>query len=145
MNICCRQTLPLGNNTDTLLAETYNISCVSWTFVLDKCCYKVTILTHCWLKNTTYPVYHEHLLSTNAAIKLEYWHTVGWNIHVRNCHKNLYTFVSCVMWLVPCLFLSCLMTKPTKWLCAQRRLRSAWASTQSDQSLHCPHEESLGP
>ena len=27
------------------------------------------------------------------------------------------------------------MTKPTKWLCAQRRLRSAWASTQSDQSF----------
>ena len=30
-------------------------------------------------------------------------------------------------------------------MCAQRRLRSAWASAQSDQSLHCPHEESLGP
>ena len=30
--------------------------------------------------------------------------------------------------------MSCLTTKPTKWLCAQRRLRSAWASTQSDQS-----------
>ena len=29
--------------------------------------------------------------------------------------------------------------------CAQRRLRSAWASTQSDQSLRCPHEETLGP
>ena len=29
------------------------------------------------------------------------------------------------------------MTKPTKWLCAQRRLRSAWASAQSDQSLCC--------
>ena len=27
------------------------------------------------------------------------------------------------------------------WLCAQRRLRSAWASAQSDQSLRCPHEE----
>ena len=27
------------------------------------------------------------------------------------------------------------MTKPTKWLCAQRRLRSAWASAQSNQSL----------
>ena len=27
------------------------------------------------------------------------------------------------------------ITKPTKWLCAQRRLRSAWTSTQSDQSL----------
>ena len=37
------------------------------------------------------------------------------------------------------------MTKPTKLLCAQRRLRSAWASAQSDQSLRCPHEESLGP
>ena len=37
------------------------------------------------------------------------------------------------------------MTKPTKWLCAQQRLRSAWASAESDQSLHCPHEETLGP
>ena len=30
--------------------------------------------------------------------------------------------------------ISHLMTKPTKWLCAKRRLRSAWASAQSDQS-----------
>ena len=37
------------------------------------------------------------------------------------------------------------MTKPTKWQCAQRILRSAWASAQSDLSLRCPHEESLGP
>ena len=35
------------------------------------------------------------------------------------------------------------MSKPTKWVCAQRRLRSAWASAQSDQSLRCPHEETL--
>ena len=28
-------------------------------------------------------------------------------------------------------------------MCAQRRLRSAWASAQSDQSFRCPHEESL--
>ena len=33
--------------------------------------------------------------------------------------------------------------KPTIWLCAQRRLRSAWASAQSDQSLRCQHEERL--
>ena len=26
------------------------------------------------------------------------------------------------------------MTKPTKWVCAQRRLKSVWASAQSDQS-----------
>ena len=37
------------------------------------------------------------------------------------------------------------MTKPTKWLCTQRRLRSAWASAQSYQSICCLHEESLGP
>ena len=37
------------------------------------------------------------------------------------------------------------MTKPTNWVCARRRLRSAWASAQSDQILRCPHEESLGP
>ena len=30
------------------------------------------------------------------------------------------------------------MTKPTKRLCAQRRLRSAWASAQSDQNLCWP-------
>ena len=30
-------------------------------------------------------------------------------------------------------------------LCAQRRLRSAWASAQSDWSLRCPQEERLGP
>ena len=37
------------------------------------------------------------------------------------------------------------MTKPTKWLCAQRRLRSAWAFAQSDQHLRSQHEESLDP
>ena len=31
------------------------------------------------------------------------------------------------------------MTKPTQWVCAQRRLWSAWTSAQSDQSLLCPH------
>ena len=30
-------------------------------------------------------------------------------------------------------------------LCAQQRLRSDWASAKSDQSLRCPHEETLGP
>ena len=33
--------------------------------------------------------------------------------------------------------LSCLLTKPTKWLCAQQRLRSAWASAESEQSSLC--------
>ena len=33
--------------------------------------------------------------------------------------------------------LSHLMTQPRKWLCAQRRLGSAWASAQSDQSSLC--------
>ena len=29
------------------------------------------------------------------------------------------------------------MSKPTKWVCTQRRLTSAWASAQSDQSSQC--------
>ena len=29
------------------------------------------------------------------------------------------------------------MTKRTKWVCIQRRLRSEWAPAQSDQSLRC--------
>ena len=33
--------------------------------------------------------------------------------------------------------MSRLVTKPTKWVCAQRKLRSAWASAQFDQSLRC--------
>ena len=41
-------------------------------------------------------------------------------------------------------YLSSSMTKPTNDLCGQQRLRSAWASHQSDQSLHCPHEETMG-
>ena len=39
--------------------------------------------------------------------------------------------------------LSHLMTKPTKRPVRPRNLRSAWASAQSDQSLRCPHEETL--
>ena len=35
--------------------------------------------------------------------------------------------------------------KKQNGMCAQRRLRSAWASAQSDHSLRCPHEESSGP
>ena len=40
-----------------------------------------------------------------------------------------YTLATTVLWL------SRLVTKPAKWQCAQRRLRSAWASAQSDQRL----------
>ena len=38
-----------------------------------------------------------------------------------------------------------LMTNEQNGMCAQRRLRSAWAFAQSDQSLRFPHEETLGP
>ena len=34
---------------------------------------------------------------------------------------------------------------PQNDFCAQRRLRSAWTSAQSDQSLRCLHEDTLGP
>ena len=64
-----------------------------------------------------------------------------------NIHGYIvYMFVYiCILDIWVQLYMSRDMTKPTKWLCAQRRLRSAWASAQSDQSLRCPHEEALGP
>ena len=42
--------------------------------------------------------------------------------------------------------MSRLMTKPTKWpMRPAKTKRSAWVFTQSDQSLHCPHQGTLGP
>ena len=64
------------------------------------------------------------------------------NIHGYIFYMFVYT---CILDIWVQVYMTCDMTKQTKWLCAQRRLRSAWASAQSDQSLHCPHEEALGP
>ena len=43
------------------------------------------------------------------------------------------------VWSVFAIHMSRDMTEPTKWVCTQRRLRSAWA--QSDQSLRYWHEK----
>ena len=64
------------------------------------------------------------------------------NIHGYIVYMFVYT---CILDIWVQVYVSRDMTKPTKWLCAQRRLRSAWASAQSDQSLRCPYEEALGP
>ena len=64
------------------------------------------------------------------------------NIHGYIFYMFVYT---CILDIRVRVYMTRDMTKPTKWLCAQRRLRSAWASAQSDQSLQCPHEEALGP
>ena len=58
------------------------------------------------------------------------------------CHKFLtsshhFTFRSVFELAIKTKYLSHLMTKPTKWLCPQQRLRSAWTSAQPDQSLCC--------
>ena len=64
------------------------------------------------------------------------------NIHGYIVYMFVYT---CILDIWVRMYMSRNMTKAIKWLCAQRKLRSAWASAQSDQSLHCPHEEALGP
>ena len=64
------------------------------------------------------------------------------NIHGYIFYMFVYT---CILDIWVRVYMTRDMTKSTKWLCAQQRLRSAWASAQSDQSLHCPHEEALGP
>ena len=58
-----------------------------------------------------------------------------WFCHVA-AHINSY-FVCMISTSFRRTDMSHLMTKPTKWLCAQWRLRSAWAFAQSDQSLRC--------
>ena len=59
-----------------------------------------------------------------------------------------YQFISMLWnfrtWLLFFQYLSRLMTKPAKWLCTQRRLRSAWVSAQSDQSLRWTHSHFVG-
>ena len=50
---------------------------------------------------------------------------------------TLKSWVSKLNEIIPFVKMSRIMTKPTEWLCAQRRLRSVWASAQSDQSLRC--------
>ena len=47
--------------------------------------------------------------------------------HVYTVYHSIYIF------LMHC-YMSHDMTKPTKWVCAKPRLRSAWASAQSEQS-----------
>ena len=70
---------------------------------------------------------------------------IPYNVHVilqflnkeKSLLKYLLTFkgaLSQPMWKG---YLSGLMTKPTKWLGAHRRLRSAWALAQSNQSSLC--------
>ena len=61
-------------------------------------------------------------------------------------HISIFLFGSfCEVKSCPCPkcwnYLRRLVTKPTLWLCAQRRLRSAWASAQSDQGLRCALSE----
>ena len=63
------------------------------------------------------------------------------NIHGYIVYMFVYT---CILDIWVRVYMSRDMTKPTKWLFAPRRLRSAWASAQSDQSLRCPYEEALG-
>ena len=105
------------------------------------------------------------LMSTHNIFFMENWWKLSFNYHqipilsvpLIISPKPSFNFLSQFPWnkmwwspkpsyfFLPQSDLSRLVTKPTKWVCAQRRFRSAWASAQSDQSLRCPHEESLGP
>ena len=84
----------------------------------------------------------QHICSNCILLNLYVRVFLESNIHGYIVYMFVYT---CILDIWVRVYMSRDMTKPTKWLCAQRRLRSAWASAQSDQSLRCSHEESLGP
>ena len=48
-----------------------------------------------------------------------------------------------ITWVVKLIWAATRQNQQTG-MCAKRRFRSAWASAQSDQSLRCLQEESLG-
>ena len=57
--------------------------------------------------------------------------------------KRIASASGCMIWWI-CIWAASWQNQQNG-MCAQRRLRSAWASAQSDHSLRCPYEESLGP
>ena len=60
--------------------------------------------------------------------------TNDWYISIALIISRQYNNTSCFFHVKDDMHMSRLMTKPTMWLCAQRRLRSASAYAQSDQS-----------
>ena len=52
----------------------------------------------------------------------------GSNLYIGTNSSRLIRVYTTVCYFYCSHYMSCLMTKPTKWLCAQQRLRSAWAS-----------------
>ena len=81
----------------------------------------------CRKMKTALPVYF--LLPLSILVKLDSFQPNS--LHLLSS-SDLHCKYKCTI-----LYTSHDMTKPTKRLCAQRRLRS---SAQSDQSLRCPHE-----
>ena len=111
----------------------------------------------CQCRNLIYHIYSNKCpLSNKKPLNLlsggshQYWLEDTWISYTRLTQETSYLgTVNCKdIWIntvdflkISPKYMSRDVTKPTKWLCTQRRLRSA----QSDQSLCCPHEESLGP
>ena len=136
-------------DSQKILSETgvhfYYISCndftrrTNWQGVshIDLCIHKQTSIfllglrfavEQDWVKAD---ICEEHFLGNDKA-------NLIFSLH--SAHETLY-----LSWYTHQVSLNRDITKPTKWVCAQRRFRSAWTSAQSDQSLRCPHEESWGP
>ena len=66
------------------------------------------------------------------------WTNVSLHFECHQTQRSSIKLIYLVLALSMCIIyteMSRDMTKPTKWVCAQRRLKSAWASVQSDQSL----------
>ena len=109
-----------------------------------------SLYPYCWWE--VKPVYTHNIPSHSEIIML----LIIWFVNTKCVGTKRIKYMNECSFLLRCIafrfsnalscqYLSNDMTKQTKSVCAQRRLRSVWASAQSDQSLRCPHEETLGP
>ena len=85
-----------------------------------------------------FSAYLRHLLKTWGWATLS--NLTRYLLMMETCTVYTSAYSSCCLLTFTMDNMSYDMTKPTKWVYTQWRLRSAWASAQSDQRFRCPYK-----
>ena len=99
------------------------------------CCIENILLQrwHCWHSS----LYSQSAVCCDRALSF-YFHLMQFN------SPNGWSFQRICQWWIGQTIWAASWQNQQNGMCSQRRHRSAWAFVQSDQSLRCPHEETLG-